>query len=155
MATFDFSTGVLSIDKSTSLFRGRPSPEELPLTAAKELAKYGEWENYGIENVKVWGKTFGVTARYCEKKLAMIDFVWVDGVAKKVDWSATEDDLVKEKKKLSKLIAFEAQSPCVSSAIGADTFVFNWGTVTVRADLRSMVVMTSVAYTGTETTQSD
>ena len=39
MATFDFSTGVLSIDKSTSLFRGRPSPEELPLTAAKELAK--------------------------------------------------------------------------------------------------------------------
>lgn len=97
MATFDFSTGTLTIDASTSLFHGRPSPDELPLTGATELAKYGEWENYGIKSVKVWGKTFGVTARYCNKKLAMVDFVWVDGVAKKIDWSATEDDLVKGK----------------------------------------------------------
>ncbi|MET3232481.1 UNVERIFIED_ORG: hypothetical protein ABIC54_004686 [Burkholderia sp. 1263] len=146
MATFDFSTGTLSIDESTSLFRGRPSPEELPLTVAKELAKYGDWENYGIANVEIWGKTFGVTARYYKQRLAMVDLVWLDGVAKKIDWSATEEDLVKEKKKLSKLIAFEAQSPCVSSTIGADTFVFNWGTLTVHADLRSMIVTTSVAY---------
>ena len=54
MATFDFSTGTLSIDESTSLFRGRPLPEELPLTVAKELAKYGDWENYGIANVEIW-----------------------------------------------------------------------------------------------------
>lgn len=147
MATFDFATGTLTIDASTSLFRGRPSPDESPLSGATELAKYGEWENYGIKNVKVWGKTFGVAARFCNRKLAMIDFVWVDGVAKKIDWSATEDDLVKEKKTLSKMIASEAQSPCVSSTIGADTFVFNWGTLTVHADLRSMIVTTSVAYT--------
>jgi len=143
---FDFSTGTLTIDASTSLFHGRPSPDESPLNGATELAKYGEWENYGIKNVKVWGKTFGVTARYCNKKLAMIDFVWVAGVAKKTDWSATEDDLVKERKTLSKMIALEAQQPCVSSTIGADTFVFNWGTLTVRADLRSMIVVTNVAY---------
>ncbi|NYH17868.1 hypothetical protein [Paraburkholderia bryophila] len=148
MATFDFSTGTLAIDASTSLFQGRPSPDESPLAGAKELAKYGEWENYGIKNVKVWGKTFSVTARYCDKKLAMVDLVWADGVAKKVDWSATEDDLVKEKKSLSKMIAAEAQSPYVSSTIGADTFVFNWGTLTVHADLRSMIVTTSAAYTG-------
>jgi hypothetical protein len=147
MATFDFATGTLTIDASTSLFHGRPSPDESPLSGGTELAKYGEWENYGIKNVKVWGKTFGVAARFCNRKLAMVDFVWVDGVAKKIDWSATEDDLVKEKKTLSKLIASEAQSPCVSSTIGADTFVFNWGTLTVHADLRSMIVTTSVAYT--------
>ncbi|MFM0236169.1 hypothetical protein [Paraburkholderia sediminicola] len=150
MATFDFSTGTLTIDASTSLFQGRQSPDDLPLTGATELAKYGEWENYGIKNVKVWGKTFGVTARYCNKKLAMVDFVWVDGVARKTDWSAAEDDLVKEKKTLSKMIASEAQQPCVSSTIGADTFVFSWGTLTVRADLRSTVVTTSVAYTDLE-----
>lgn len=150
MATFDFFTGTLTIDASTILFHGRPSPDELPLTGATELAKYGEWENYGIKSVKVWGKTFGVTARYCNKKLAMVDFVWVDGVAKKIDWSATEDDLVKEKKTLSKMIASEAQAPRLSSTIGADTFVFNWGTLTVRADLRSMIVMLSVAYTELE-----
>ncbi|MFM0122103.1 MULTISPECIES: hypothetical protein [unclassified Paraburkholderia] len=148
MATFDFSTGTLAIDASTNLFRGRPSPDESPLTGATELAKYGEWENYGIKSVKVWGKTFGVTARFCDKKLAMLDFVWTDGVAKKLDWSATEEDLVKEKKTLSKIIATEAQSPCVSSTTGADTFVFSWGTLTVHADLRSMGVTTSVAYTG-------
>lgn len=147
MATFDFSTGTLTIDASTSLFPGRPAPDRSPLEGATELAKYGEWENYGIKNVKVWGKTFGVTARYCDKKLAMVDFVWTDGVAKKIDWSATEDDLVKEKKTLSKMIAAEAQSPCVSSSIGVDTFIFNWGTLTVHADLRSMIVTTSVAYT--------
>ncbi|MGF6768118.1 hypothetical protein P3T18_000588 [Paraburkholderia sp. GAS199] len=146
MAAFDFLTGTLSIDESRSLSRGRPSPDESPLAGARELAKYGDWENYGIENVKLWGKTFAVTARFCNRKLAMVDLVWVDGVAKKVDWSATEDDLVKEKKKLSKLIATEAQSPCVSSTIGADTFVFNWGTLTVHADLRSTIVTTSVAY---------
>ncbi|CAB3736219.1 hypothetical protein LMG24238_06208 [Paraburkholderia sediminicola] len=147
MATFDFATGTLAIDASTSLFCGKPSPDESPLTGATELARYGEWENYGVKNVKVWGKIFGVTARYYAKKLAMIDFVWADGVAKKIDWSTTEDDLVKEKKALSKIIASEAQSPCVSSTIGADTFVFNWGMLTVRVDLRSMIVMTSVAYT--------
>lgn len=147
---FDFSKGTLTIDAIKSLFRGRPSPDDLPLTGATELAKYGEWENYGIKNVKVWGKTFGVTARYRNKKLAMVDFVWVDGVARKTDWSATEDDLVKEKKMLSKMIASEAQQPCVSSTIGADTFVFNWGMLTVQADLRSMVVTASVAYTDSE-----
>ncbi|WP_027214489.1 hypothetical protein [Burkholderia sp. WSM2232] len=147
MATFDFSTGTLFIDELTSLFSGRPSPEESPLAGAAELAKCGEWENYGINGVKLWGKTFGVAARYRNKKLAMIDFVWLDGVAKKNDWSATEDDLVKEKKALSKMIATQSESPCVSSTIGADTFVFSWGTLTVHADLRSMVVITSVAYT--------
>jgi hypothetical protein len=76
--------------------------------------------------VTVWGKTFDVAAGYCNKKLAMIDFVWVDGVAKKTDWSATEGDLVKERKTLSKMIVSEAQQPCVSSTIGADTLVFNW-----------------------------
>ncbi|MDR6482889.1 hypothetical protein [Paraburkholderia terricola] len=144
---FDFSAGTLTIDASTSLFHGSPSPEDRPLPGATELAKYGEWENYGIKNVKVWGKTFGVTARYCNKKLVMIDFVWVDGVARKTDWSVTEDDLVKEKKTLSKMIASEAQQACLASTLGADTFVFTWGTLTVRADLRSMVVTTSVAYT--------
>jgi hypothetical protein len=83
MASIDFSTGTLDIDKSTSLFYGRPSPDESPLAGATELAKHGEWENYGIKRVQLWGKTFGVTARYRDKKLAMIDFVWVDGVAKK------------------------------------------------------------------------
>ncbi|MFM0265333.1 hypothetical protein [Paraburkholderia sediminicola] len=146
----DFSTGMLTIDASTSLFHHKPSPDDLPLTGATELAKYDEWESYGIKNVKVWGRTFGVTARYRNQKLAIVDFVWQDGVARKTDWSATEGDLVKEKKMLSKMIASEARQPCVSSTIGADTFVFNWGTITVRADLRSMVVTTSVAYTGLE-----
>ncbi|MFM0366223.1 hypothetical protein [Paraburkholderia sediminicola] len=150
MATLDFSTGALTIDASTGLFHRKPSPDDLPLTGATELAKYGEWESYGIKNVKVWGRNFGVTARYCNQKLAMVDLVWLDGVARKTDWSVTEDDLVKEQKALSKMIASEAQQPCVSSTIGADTFVFNWGTLTVRADLRSMVVTTSVAYTGLE-----
>jgi hypothetical protein len=68
----------------------------------------------------------------------------------KIDWSATEDDLVKEKKTLSKMIAAESQSPCVSSSIGADTFDFNWGTLTVHVDLCSMSVTTSVAYTETK-----
>jgi len=150
MATLDFSTGTLTINASTSLLHRRSSPDDLPLTGATELAKYGEWESYGIKNVKVWGRTFGVTARYRSQKLAMVDFVWLDGVARKTDWSATEDDLVKEKKTLSKMIASEAQQPCVSSTIGADTFVFKWGTLTVRADLRSMVVMTSIAYAALE-----
>ncbi|MFB9122276.1 hypothetical protein E2553_12610 [Paraburkholderia dipogonis] len=150
MATLDFSTGTLTIDASTSLFHRKPSPDHLPLTGPTELAKYDEWESYGIENVKVWGRTFGVTARYRNQKLAMVDLVWLDGVARKTDWSATEDDLVKEKKTLSKMIASEAQQPCVSSAIGADAFVFKWGTLTVRADLRSMVVTTSIAYAGLE-----
>lgn len=144
---FDFSTGTLTIDASTNVFHGGLSPDDRPLIGAMELAKYGEWENYGVKNVTVWGKTFDVAVRYCNKKLAMIHFVWVDGVAKKTDWSATEDDLVKERKTLSKMIVSEAQQPCVSSTIGADTFVFNWVTHTVRADLRSMVVTTSVAYT--------
>ena len=147
MATFDFSTGTLTIDGSTSLFHGRPSPDELPLAGARELAKYGEWENYGIKNVKVWGRFFGVTARYYNKKLAIVYFVWVDGVASKADWSATEDDLVKEKKMTSKMAASEAKSPCVSSTTGVDTFIFSWGTLSVHADPRSGMVTLCAAYT--------
>lgn len=63
----------------------------------------------------------------------MVDFICVDGVAREANYSTTEDDVVKEKKMLSNLSRAEARQPCVSSTINADTFVGNWGTLTVRS----------------------
>lgn len=117
------------------------------MTGTVQLSTNGNWENYGIKNVNVWGKNFGLTARYRDAALWMLDFVWTDGVAGKDDWAATENDLLKEKKTLSKMLATFAQAPCASSTIGADVFDFSWGTLTVRADLRSMGVMISLVYT--------
>jgi hypothetical protein len=40
-----------------------------------------------------------------QEELAMVDFICVDGVAREANYSTTEDDVVKEKKMLSKFIA--------------------------------------------------
>lgn len=76
----------------------------------------------------------------------MLDLLWRDGSRLKEDWSATDEDLLKEKKALAKLISTEADTTAVATSLGVDTFAFNWGTVSVRADQRSMLVMTSIHY---------
>ncbi|MDR6478931.1 hypothetical protein ABIE53_000349 [Burkholderia sp. OAS925] len=130
---FDFSTGTLTIDAFTSLFHGRPSPDDLPLTGATELAKYGGMGKLWHQGREGPGEDVWRDGWLLQEELAMVDFICVDGVAREANYSTTEDDVVKEKKMLSNLSRAEARQPCVSSTINADTFVGNWGTLTVRS----------------------
>jgi len=88
-----------------------------------------------------------VTARFREGKFVSIDSVWNDGSIRKKDWSATDDDLLRERKTLAKLIMKEAQTTPVATSLDVDSFAFCWGTVSVRADPWSMIVMLTIAYT--------
>jgi hypothetical protein len=41
----------------------------------------------------------------------------------------------------------EPETTRVATSQGVDSFVFNWGTTSVRADTRSMMVTLTIAYT--------
>ncbi|MBT2791702.1 hypothetical protein [Paraburkholderia strydomiana] len=146
-STFCFLTGVLDVCTGLVLTPGRTTISDLTGAGWKALDARNDWETFSVNDMLMWRHSFAVSARFHKGTFARIDCLWNDGSIRKQDWSATEDDLVREKKTLVKLIMTEAQTACVSTSRGVDSFAFNWGTISVCADLRSLIVMLSIAYT--------
>lgn len=148
LGTFNFLTGELDVGTGLVLAPGRTTVPDLVAAGWKALDARNGWESFSVDEIVIWRHSFAVSTRFREGKFVAIDCVWKDGSIRKQDWSATDDDLVREKKTLAKLIMTEAQTTRVATSQGVDSFVFNWGTISVRADPRSMMVMLTIAYTG-------
>ncbi|MFM0044837.1 hypothetical protein [Paraburkholderia sediminicola] len=145
-SVFDFSTGELSVSTGIVLAPGRTTVSDLITAGWTTLDTRNGWETFSTDTMMIWRHSFAVSARFHEGKFVAIDCLWKDGSIRKQDWSATDEDLIREKKTLSKLILSEAQTTPVATSQGVDTFAFTWGTISVRADPRSMMVLLSIAY---------
>ncbi|TGP44924.1 hypothetical protein EN871_10130 [bacterium M00.F.Ca.ET.228.01.1.1] len=147
MAThFSFSTGELDAGKGLVLAPGRTTAQDVIEAGWRALDAHNGWESFANDKIVIWRHSFAVSARFHSGDLVQIDCIWKDGCILKQDWSATDDDLLREKKTLAKLIKEEAQTTPVATSLGADTFAFQWGTISVRADQRSMIVLVSIGY---------
>jgi len=144
---FNFATGELDIGTGLVLAPGRTTAADVIEAGWKALDARNGWESFSVDEIIVWGHSFAVGARFYEGRFAAIDCLWNDGSIRKQDWSAIDDDLIREKKTLVKLIMKEAQTTRVATSQGVDSFVFNWGMISVRADLRSMIVTLTIAFT--------
>jgi len=145
-ATFNFSSGELDTGNGLVLGPGMAGAAEVIKADWKPLDARNGWNSFAVSELMIWRHSFAVTARFHPDRLALIDCLWKDGNIRKQDWSATEEDLLQEKKTLVRLIMKEAQTTPAATSLGVDTFAFNWGTLSVRADPRSMMVMLSIAY---------
>lgn len=144
---FNFSTGELDVGTGLVLAPGRTTVADVTGAGWKALDARNGRESFSVDEIMIWRHSFAVSARFHEEKFVAIDCLWNDGSIRKQDWSATDDDLVREKKTLAKLIMKEAQTTRVATSQGVDSFVFNWGTISVRADPRSMMLTLTIAYT--------
>ncbi|NHZ99204.1 hypothetical protein [Massilia sp. CCM 8734] len=61
-------------------------------------------------------------------------------------YDATPDDLLKEKRQLSRMLAMAWAREATDSTTGVDYFQFSWGLVMVRADLRSTLCSVTIDY---------
>lgn len=145
-ATFNFSNGVLDVGTGPVLAPDCATVSDLVGAGWKALDAQNGWESFSVDELMIWRHSFAVAARFQEGKFAVIDCVRNDGNIRKEDWSSTDDDLICETKTLVKLIMTEAQTTPVATSQGVDPFVFNWGTISVRADPRSMMVMLTITY---------
>lgn len=145
--TFNFSTGELDVGTGLVLAPGPTTVPDLIAAGWKALNDSHPLRASSVDEIVIWRHSFAVSARFHEGKFVAIDCLWNDGCIRKQDWSATNDDLVREKKTLAKLIMTEAQTTRVATSQGVDSFVFSWGTISVRADPQSMMVMLTIAYT--------
>ncbi|MBT2792759.1 hypothetical protein [Paraburkholderia strydomiana] len=144
--TFNFSSGELDTGTGLVLAPGLTAVAEVIKAGWRPLDAQNGWNSFAISELVMWRHSFAVSARFHPDRLALIDCLWKDGSIRKQDWSATEDDLLREKKTLVKLIMKEAQTTPAATSLGVDTFAFNWGTISVRADPRSMMVLLTIAY---------
>jgi hypothetical protein len=147
-STFNFSTGTLDVGAGLVLAPGRTAPSDLIAAGWKALDARNNWETFSVREMVIWRHSFAISARFHKGTFARIDCLWNGGSIRKQDWSATDEDLVREKKTLAKLIMTEAQTTRVATSQGVDSFAFNWGTISICADPRSMMVMLSIVYTG-------
>lgn len=147
-ATFNFSSGELDTGTGLVLAPGVAAAADAAKANWKPLDARNGWTSFGSSELLIWRHSFAATARFHPDRLALIDCLWKDGSIRKQDWSATDDDLLREKKTLVKLLTKEAQTTPAATSLGVDTFPFSWGTISVRADPRSMMVMLSIAYGG-------
>jgi hypothetical protein len=144
---FDFWTGELTVDTGAKLAPRRTTRADLIAAGWTTLDSQSDWETLSVNKIMIWGHSFAVSARFHEGRFVAIDCLWNDGSILKQDWSATEDDLIREEKTLSTLIASKGQTAPAVTSLGVDAFGFSWGTISVRADPRSMMVLLSIAYT--------
>ena len=143
---FSFSTGELRVENALTLAPGHTRQADLTAAGWDQCDSQSEWEASGVRWVSIWGRWFSITAHFHNKELTVVDLIWRDGSLLKEDWSATDEDLLKEKKTLAKLISTKAETLAVATSLGVDTFEFDWGVVSVRADPRSQMVTTSIHY---------
>jgi hypothetical protein len=145
-SVFDFPSGELDLGTGLVLRPGRTSVSDLVAAGRASLDSRNGWETFSVKEMMIWRHSFAVSARFREGRFIAIDCLWRDGSIHKQDWSATDDDLIREKETLSKLIMSQAQAAPVATAQGVDMFAFDWGAITVRADPRSMMVLLSIAF---------
>jgi len=145
-ATFNFSSGELDTGTGLVLAPGLSTAADVIKADWRPLDGHYGWTSFATSELVFWRHSFAVSARFDQDRLGLIDCLWNDGSIRKQDWSATEDDLLREKKTLVKLIMQESQATPAATSLGVDTFLFNWGTVSVRADPRSVMVLLTIAY---------
>ena len=143
---FSFAAGELDAGKGLVFAPGRTRVQDVIEAGWRALDAQNGWESFATDKLVIWRHSFAVSARFHLGSLAQIDCIWKDGSIRKQDWSATDNDLLREKKTLAKLIKEEARTIPVATSLGADTFAFEWGTISVRADQRSMLVLLSIGY---------
>ncbi|MFM0637380.1 hypothetical protein PQQ63_11820 [Paraburkholderia metrosideri] len=98
-SVFDFSTGELSVSTGIVLAPGRTTVSDLITAGWTTLDAHNGWETFRIDTMMISRHSFAVSARFHEGKFVAIDCLWKDGSIRKQDWSATDEDLIREKRR--------------------------------------------------------
>lgn len=101
---FSFAAGELDAGKGLVFAPGRTRVQDVIEAGWRALDAQNGWESFATDKLVIWRHSFAVSARFRLGSLAQIDCIWKDGSIRKQDWSATDDDLLREKKTLAKLI---------------------------------------------------
>lgn len=104
------------------------------------------YTTYGPLDVTWGGKRFVLGIRFHEDTLHGLTFTWRDGRVEALGYDASAEDLLAEKKILTALLSRLLDAVPTETSLGADVFVFDWGGVLARADLKSTMASIEVRY---------
>jgi len=92
---------------------------------------------YDAASLVLWGQRFGGGVRFFKDVVHGVTLTLEQSRVAALGYDATENDLLAEKKILTKLLSKNLGCPPSSTSLGADVFEFPWGGVVARADLKS------------------
>ncbi|NHZ65745.1 hypothetical protein [Massilia genomosp. 1] len=117
------------------------------LASANDIDK-GELNGFHVyfTDLVLWGRNFGGSLRFKNERLRLIDLVWRDGAVNRLGYDASVDDLLREKRQLTTMLASAWGRQPTDATTGVDYFQFSWGLVMVRADQRSTLCSMTIDY---------
>lgn len=104
-----------------------------------EFVKNDGWITIGVD-VCIFDQKFGMNLDFQEDRLSLVWLSWYDGIVGKKGYSSSEEDLIKDKNKLSRFLSENFQKPPEISDYSKDVFNFEWGYVSASASLQSVIV---------------
>lgn len=108
-------------------------------------SEYDDWLNYStVQNI--FGLVASLTIRFKANRLVMIDFVFKQGDGLQEDDYPTEEALLAEKDSLSQKVTQAIGMGPTASTLSANTYAFDWGIISVSANLSSLMCFLSIRY---------
>lgn len=92
---------------------------------------------YDTELLVLWGQRFGGGVKFFKDVVHGVTLTLEQSRVAALGYDATENDLLAEKKILTKLLSKNLGYPPSSTSLGANVFEFPWGGVVAKADLKS------------------
>lgn len=92
---------------------------------------------YGPVSILIWGKEFKAGLRFFNDVVHGVTMSLAHSRVASLGYDATEEDLLTEKKTLTKMLSKHLSCLPASTSLGADVFEFPWGGIVVRADQKS------------------